>query len=119
MGIPFDPSAMKKESLILHYWSISFGWISISLNATLTFYSITLKENPKSTSELNILINEINLTFAMLLTHAGLFFVTSFKWGKLFEIIKSIEKLDFFQPGDYMKFRKIGLAGNVSNFLFV
>lgn len=119
MGIPLDPTAMKKESLLLNYWSISFGCISISLDVTLTFYSFTLKAKPTSTSELNVLINEINLSFAMLMTHAGLFFVTSLKWRKLFEIAKRIEKLDFFQLGEYRKFQRICLAGNSLIFLLV
>lgn len=113
LGIPLDPSAIKKKSRLLYYWSIGLGLLSIFLNVTLTFYSFSRKENPKTTGQINLLINEINISFTMLLIHAGLFFVTSLRWSNLSSMIIRIEKLGFFQPEDYEKFRKISLVGSI------
>lgn len=118
VGIPLDPSAIKKESRLLYCWSISLGFSSILLNVILTFYPLALTEKPKKTSEWNILINTLNVSFAMLLSHAGILFVTSIRWGNLFAIIKRIEDLHFFQLDDYVKFQKICTVGSFT-ILFV
>lgn len=119
IGIPLNPPAIKKESRLLYYWSIGLGSLSILLNVILTLYSLALTVKPKKTSEWNILINDINFSFAMLLSHVGIVFITSMRWGNLSSIFKRIEKLDFFRPDDYVKFRKICVVGSVTIFLVV
>lgn len=119
IGVPLDPPAIKKESRLLYYWSMGLGMLSIFLNMFLNFYSLVLTKKPNKTSELNVLINEINFSFTMLLTHGGIIFVTSMKWRNLFATIKRIEELHFFLPDDYVKFRKICVAGSLTILLVV
>jgi len=118
VGIPLDSS--NNSSRILRYWSIGFGLASFSFNVFLNiYYLITISEKPNSIGRLNILLNHINFSFTLISIHAGLLFITAFRWKELMKAMKRIENLNFFQPEDYEKFRKVVFFSIVLLFVMV
>ena len=106
VGIPLDVSN-NQGGKWLRYWSIGFGFASISFNFTINLLALVFQTQPKTTSHWNQLIADVNATFSFTMAHLGLFLFTAPKWKELFLALQRIEKLNLFELDDYKKFRQL------------
>ena len=105
IGVPFD--ALNIRSKIMIRWSFSFGLAIFCLNLTIQILSIVINIKPKTTTEWNYLVSDINFSVSMIMTHLALFIFTPPKWKKMLPILLEIEELHIFEQDDYKKFKKL------------
>lgn len=123
LGIPLDSSAIK--SPLFRYWSIIIGWIvfignlggNLAIIADLVGRQLVSKST--TTTDWNLLINQLNFAFYFITNHAGFFFCTAPNWREMRRILGRVENLCLFNSEDYWKFRRILTIGNIAVLVIV
>jgi len=123
LGIPLDSSGI--QSPLFRYWSIIIGWIVLIGNLGGNLAIITdlvgrqLVSKSTTTTDWNLLINQLNFAFFFVTNHAGFFFCTASNWREMRRILGRIENLCLFNAEDHRKFRRIFTIGNFAVLVMV
>ena len=123
LGIPLDSSGIT--SPLFRYWSIIIGWIAFlgnlggNLAIIVDLVGRQLVSKSKTTTDWNLLINQLNFAFYFITNHAGFFFCTAPNWREMRRILGRVENLCLFNSEDYWKFRRILTIGNIAVLVIV
>ena len=107
------------------YWSIIIGWIVFignlggNLAIIVDLVGRQLVSKSTTTTDWNLLINQLNFAFFFVTNHAGFFFCTASNWREMRRILGRIENLCLFNSENHRKFRRIFTIGNIAVLVMV
>jgi len=123
LGIPLDSSGIQCP--LFRYWSTIIGWIVFignlggNLAIIVDLVGRQLVSKSTTTTDWNLLNNQLNFAFFFITNHAGFFFCTAPNWREMRRILGRVEDLCLFNSEDYWKFRRILTIGNIAVLLIV
>ena len=91
-GIPLHVLDEHRNKL-LRFWSIGFGLASILSNIVINILAMAFSNQPKTTSQWNLFISDVNITFALMTSHLGLLIFTVPGWKELILALRRIDNL--------------------------
>lgn len=123
IGIPLDVANIRSSNKLHYCCFIGLGLAAIFLNLTvnLTILVLTFTKRPETATGLywNQVLNDVNVSSVLIMTHLGLLIFVAPNWKDLIAILRRIEQLNLFLRDDFKEFRRTVLCGKWTLVLMV